>query len=380
MESQASSPLSVQVPPALVMPDYRGANVCGVVPGVLGCAAGSRPSWFPAPLQHANQVVLLVIDGLGWLQWEARRHLTPALASMQGGPVTTVAPTTTATALTSITTGLSPAEHGVLGYRMGLGGDVVNTLRWATTKGDVRRLHVPSDVQPVPPFLGASVPVVSKVELESSAFTEAHLRGSRMAGWRTPSGLAVEVGRQLRAGEPFVYAYYDGVDKVAHERGFSEFYDAELTAADRLVGDVLAQLVPGSALAVIADHGQVHVGDNVLKPAGDVLAMVHHQSGEGRFRWLHARAGASSALLTAATEAHGQVAWVRSREQMLDEAWFGRSMAPPLAGRLGDVALVPHQPVSFDEPADTGPFKLICRHGSMTAEEVLVPLLAHLES
>jgi hypothetical protein len=71
---------------------------------------------------------------------------------------------------------------------------------------------------------------------------------------------------------------------------------------------------------------------------------------------------------------------VRSREQILDEGWFGRPMSPPVAGRLGDVALVAHQPVSFDEPADTGPFQLICRHGSMTAEEVLVPLLAHQES
>ena len=359
-----------------LLPDYRGANVCGIVPAVLSCAPGARPHWFPEPLQQARQVVLFVLDGLGWLQFERHRHLAPHLAQMQGGPITTVAPTTTATALTSITTGLAPAEHGVVGYRMDLAGDVVNTLRWSTVHGDVRRQHVPRDVQPVPPFLGSAVPVISKVELETSAFSEAHLRGTRMMGWRTASGLAVEVGRQLRAGAPFVYAYYDGIDKVAHERGFGPFYEAELVAADRLVGDVMAQLVPGAALAVIADHGQVQVGDHTLTPDAGVLAMVHHQSGEGRFRWLHAKPGALADLVQAAGEAHGGVAWVRSREQMLDEAWFGSPMAPPVAGRLGDVALVAREPVSFDEPADTGPFRLICRHGSMTPEEVLVPLLA----
>lgn len=362
-----------------VLPEYRGANVCGVVPGLLGAGPGRRPAWFPEPLQHARQAVVLVLDGVGWNQFQQRRHLCPNLASMSGGAITTVAPTTTATALTSIATGLAPAEHGVVGYRVDLGGDVVNMLRWSTTKGDVRRHHVPTDVQPVPPFLGASVPVISKVELEPSAFTEAHLRGSRMVGWRTSSGLAVEVGRQLRAGEPFVYAYYDGVDKVAHERGFGPFYDAELVAADRLVGDVLEQLVPGAALVVIADHGQVDVGDRVLTPHAGVLALVQRQSGEGRFRWLHARPGAVDDLLTAATEAHSDVAWVRSRQQMIDEGWFGTSMSPPVAGRLGDVALVAHQPVSFDEPADTGPFQLICRHGSMTSDEVLVPCLAFME-
>lgn len=359
-----------------VIPDYRGPNVTGLIPGIIGCEPGRRPAWFPEALQHARQVVLLVLDGLGWNQLCAHRHRLATLASMEGGPITTVAPTTTATALTSITTGLAPVEHGVVGYRVDLGGEVVNMLRWATTAGDVRRRHRPDDIQPIRPFLGAAIPVVSKVELENSAFSEAHLRGSRPAGWRTVSGLAVEVGRQLRSGEPFVYAYYDGVDKIAHERGFGAFYEAELTTADRLVGDILDQLVPGAALAVIADHGQVHVGEAVITPDPEVLALVHHQSGEGRFRWLHARAGASGDLLAAAQACHGDVAWVHTRDELLEARWFGSPISAPVAGRFGDIALVARQPVSFDEPADTGPFRLICRHGSMTADEVLVPLLA----
>ena len=64
------------------------------------------------------------------------------------------------------------------------------------------------------------------------AFTEAHLRGARIVGWRAASSLAVTVGQLLRAGEPLVYAYYDGVDKIAHERGFGPFYEAELRSAD----------------------------------------------------------------------------------------------------------------------------------------------------
>ena len=44
--------------------------------------------------------MLLVLDGLGWEQLQERRHLAPTLASMVGGPITTVAPSTTATALT----------------------------------------------------------------------------------------------------------------------------------------------------------------------------------------------------------------------------------------------------------------------------------------
>ena len=361
----------------LVLPNYSGANLRGIMPALLG-PAGTRslPAWFPEPVRRATQVVVLLIDGLGWLQLQDRLALAPTLATMIGGPITTVAPSTTATALTSVATGLTPAEHGIVGYRIDLGGDVLNVLRWATAEGDARKRHVPRDVQPYPAFLGQSVPVVSKAELEHSGFTAAHLVGGRPAGWRTMSNIAVEIAAQLAQGAPVVYAYYDGIDKVAHEKGFGPYYDAEVVAVDRLVADVRARLGDDTALLVTADHGQVHVGRNLVTPAPSVLALTRSQSGEGRFRWLHARPGAAADLVAAATEHHADVAWVVGREQVLDEGWFGPGISGPIAGRLGDVALVARSAVSFDDPADSGPHPLVCRHGSLTAAEMYVPLLA----
>lgn len=359
-----------------LLPDYSGANVRGIVPALLAPSRAALPPWMPADVAGARQVVLLVVDGLGWEQLQERTALAPTLAAMSGGPITTVAPSTTATALTSITTGLAPGEHGLIGYRFDLGGEVLNVLRWSTPRGDARRVHEPSRLQPFAPFLGESVPVVSKAELEQSAFTEAHLRGTRPVGWRAASSIAVIVRELLLAGERLVYAYYDGVDKVAHERGFGAHYDAEVVAADRLVADVAAALVPGAVLLVTADHGQVHVGANLVTPVDGVRRLTRSSSGEGRFRWLHARPGAAPDLLAAASEAHGHHAWVVSREQVLDEDWFGPVVSGPVAARLGDVALVARDPISFDDPADSGPFPLVCRHGSLTSAEMLVPLLA----
>jgi len=155
------------------------------------------PSWMPKVVHGAHQVVLLVLDGLGWHQLEERRDLAPTLSSGEGSSITTVAPTTTVTALTSITTGLSPGEHGMMGYRMDMGRRVVQMLRWADERGDVRATYEPSVVQPTPPFLGASVPILSKAELEGTAFTEAHLRGGKPLGWRVSSSLPVQIGELL---------------------------------------------------------------------------------------------------------------------------------------------------------------------------------------
>lgn len=329
----------------------------------------------PEEVLSAERVVLLVLDGLGWNQLRERPHLAPTLTSMSGGPITSVAPSTTATALTSITTGLAPGEHGLIGYRMDMGGTVMNTLRWADEKGDLRRQFPPGRVQSCPPFLGLAVPVLSKAELEGTGFTEAHLAGVKPMGWRAASSIAVTTAAAFAAGEKFVYAYYDGVDKIAHERGFGEYYDAELVHADALVRSVLDRLPPSSALVVTADHGQVHVGQNTIVPAPEVLSHVHHQSGEGRFRWLHAIRGRTADLRDACAR-YGDVAWVVTKEQVLDENWFGSRVTAETARRMGDVALVAHAPVSFEDPADGGAFELVCRHGSLTADEMLVPFLA----
>ena len=341
------------------------------------CGPGTAPvpDWMPTVVSGAERVVLLVLDGLGWNQLMEHRTQMPVLSSFAGSHITSVAPSTTATALTSIVTGTTPGEHGLIGYRVDMGDEVMNVLRWGNENGDLRRRYVPEHVQSCPAFMGMSVPVVTKAEFEGTGFTAAHLGGTRRMGWRAASSIPVVVREAIDAGHPLVYAYYDGIDKIAHERGFGAHYESELRAADRLVGDVLGALPADTVLLVTADHGQVHVGDGIIVPPADVLSHVARQSGEGRFRWLHARRGRESALVEAA-RVHEDVAWVVTREQVIDEQWFGPRVPDPVVRRMGEVALVAREPVSFDDPLDSGAFDLVCRHGSLTADEMLVPLVA----
>src|ERR687891_1022177 len=254
-----------------LLPDYGGACVTNVVPALLGPPDGA-PAWLPAIAADARQVVLFVLDGMGWDQLAARGQLAPTLSAMEGGPITTVAPSTTSTALTSITTGLPPGEHGIVGYRMAVHGEVLNVLRWTTAAGDAHQSLPPAKIQTIAPFLGERPPVVTRAEYRRSGFTGAHLDPARFWGYRTMATMVTEVERLLRSSEPFVYAYYDGLDKVAHEYGLGEHYDAELAWIDHTVERILTELRPGCALVVTADHGQVEVGGNVLPLAPEVLA------------------------------------------------------------------------------------------------------------
>jgi predicted AlkP superfamily pyrophosphatase or phosphodiesterase len=240
----------------------------------------------------------------------------------------------------------------------------------------MRRRRPATAFQTAPTFGGLGVPAVTRTEFASTGFTAAHLAGTRLVGWAVPSTLVVEVRRLLREGEPFVYAYYDGLDKVAHEHGLGEYYAGELATVDRLVGDLIEALPGGAALVVTSDHGQVEVGTSARLPGPELLAAVDLLSGEGRFRWLHARPGATAEVAAAAEAMHGDEAWVRTREQIIDEGWFGGPLSAEVSHRLGDVALVARAPVAFLDPADTGETRLLARHGSLTPAEMYVPLVA----
>ena len=380
LRSRTAAPYCGPMTPEPVVPEFDGPCLTNLVPALLAQAAGSptsMPAWLPGPVARARQIVLLVLDGLGAEQLAARRAVAPTLAAASAGTLTSVAPSTTVAALTSLTTGLPPAVHGVVGYRVHVAGDILNVLTWRLGGEDARQAVPPRAFQRFPSFPGLeTVPVVSRADYGPTGFTAAHLGDADLHGWHTASGLVVEVGRLVDAGNPFVYAYYDGIDKVAHATGLGEHYDAEVAAADRLVADLLDRLAPGTVLVVTADHGQVEVGANVEVLGGDVMEGVTLLSGEGRFRWLHTRPGAADDVAAAARGAFGHLAWIRTAEEMVEEGWLGGEPVPAVADRLGDVALVPFEPTAFLDPADIGELRLVSRHGSLTSAEMCVPVLA----
>jgi hypothetical protein len=367
------------LPKPLMMPAYGGACLSSLVPALLA-APKERPDWLPAPLREASQVVLLVVDGLGWLQLQPRAHLAPVMAGLEGGPITSVAPTTTATALTSLALGMTPAEHGILGYKFLVDGpsgkEVLNVLRWSTSSGDARKFLPPSVVQPRPAFGGSEVPVVSRADFSGTGFSQAHQKGVREVSWHLPSSIPLLVRGLLRAGEPFVYAYYEGVDKIAHATGLGELYGAELGFADRLVSQILSVLPEGAALGITADHGQVDIGGRAAVVAPQVAGESSGMSGESRFRWLHSWPGRADILVDRAVARYGDEAWVATRDEVISSGALGGVPSEEALGRLGDVLLVPRGDNAYLDPTDLGEAKLVSRHGGLTPEEMLVPLLA----
>ena len=361
-----------------IRPDYEAACISGIVPALLSgqaAAGGEVPDWVPESLHGGGPVVLLVLDGLGAQQLEARRAITPTMSQMEQATITSVVPTTTAAALTSITTGTPPAAHGVVGYRLRVVNQVMNVLRWTTSSGDARDTVRPRAFQQLPSFGGERIPVVTRSEFVGTGFTDAHLFGTEVHGWRLASSLPVIAAGLVRDGAPFVYAYYDGIDSIAHETGLGDRYDAELAATDRMIADLIDRLPKGAALAITADHGQVEVLEQPIRFDKELLADVTGMSGEGRFRWLHVGRGATDKVARRIANRLGDLAWVRTLDELDEGGYFGGPLSDEFRRRLGDVAVMARAAVSFADPADPGDIHLVSRHGSLTADEMYVPLL-----
>src|SRR5690554_3020768 len=88
-----------------IVPELHGASLAGIVPALVG---GRPAPWMPEAVEGAESVVLLLLDGFGRHALDDHADVLPVLASMEQRTITTVAPSTTSTALTSLVTGLPP--------------------------------------------------------------------------------------------------------------------------------------------------------------------------------------------------------------------------------------------------------------------------------
>ena len=124
-----------------------------------------------------------------------------------------------------------------------------------------------------------------------------------------------------------------------------------------------------AALVVTADHGQVDVGDNIVMLDADVLANVSIQSGEGRFRWLHALPGAASPAPGRAYRAPGAVRRRRrGRAGPHRCAAAERLVAAAVRLALGEELLVGQRPVVGDPVERSDPEVRRCQAAGLVLQ------------
>lgn len=379
--------------PDLTLPDYQGGSLVNLMSSIataLGGSSAYAPATAlpPEALADARHLVLLVIDGLGHdfllgRDGALRQHLR--------GQLTSVFPSTTASAIPTFLTGQAPQQHGLTGWHMYFReiGAIAAPLPFRVRAG--RHSLRQAGVTPatlfglIPLFDRLPLPchVVSPQQIIHSDFNVALSGKAARYGYDTLEDMFARIAGLLRSDAPrsYVHAYWPQLDSLAHEYGIGSPQVAEAFAAlDAGFARLLAVARDsGSRVVVTADHGFIDTDETIDLDDHPALrdTLLLPLCGEPRMAYAYVRAGREAQF-----EAYvrGQLAdrvRLYKSEDIVRQGWLGPGAAhPALRDRLGDYVLIPRgRAILRDwlqgEPRHTH----IGVHGGLSAAEMIVPLI-----
>jgi hypothetical protein len=382
---------TADLPTALPPVRYGEAALADVLPSALA-ALGLPGEPNPLALPDTARVIVLLVDGMGAESLRRHADAAPFLTGLRGRTLTAGFPSTTATSLASLGTGLPPGSHGITGYSSYVEevGRPVNWLAWRPVSSgeDLRDRLVPETVQPRPTAFeraadaGVAVTVAAPAQFEGSGLTRAVLRGGRYAGAVTPGDTVARVAAAAdRGNRSLVYCYTGDLDLVGHVRGAeTPAWLEQLRIVDAFAEQIASRLPPDATLLVTADHGMVTVPDEAkvdFDASRTLSDGVADLAGEARARHVHTRPGAADDVLAAWREELGGRMWVARREEALAAGLFGPEVTTVARQRIGDVVAVSLGDAAVvRRRAESRLSALPGQHGALTDDELLVPLLS----
>ncbi|TDE00105.1 alkaline phosphatase family protein [Jiangella asiatica] len=364
----------------MLLPRYGEAALADLVPSVLG-ALGVRGEQDVLGLPPAPRYCILLVDAMGWNLLRAHPAQAPFLTSMTGHAITAGLPTTTATSLTSLGTGLPPGRHGVVGYtsRVPGGTALFNALKWEPPLD-------PLTYQPYPSVFeradraGVATTVIGQSSFRDTGLTRAALRGPFRAANTYGQRVAAAVAAAAAGPPALVYVYDGDLDYTGHQHGCgSAAWRYQLAMVDRFAEQLYDELPAGTVLVVTADHGMVDVEPSRRIDVDDVPALregVALVAGEARFRHVYTLSDDTAGDVAAAWRTVlGSRATVLTRGEAVTAGWFG-AVEERVLERIGDVVVSVDGDCAVERrsvfPVET---RLRGLHGALSEDELLVPLL-----
>jgi len=353
-----------------------------------------------------DRVVLLVLDGLGLDQWRRLGDELPFLRAFEERgtvtPLTTVYPSETAAAITTLHTGLLPAEHGLLGWHQFFDGvdQSIQTLPFLLEDGtpihdedplaNARELFAGEAIYGDADAAGIDAHTAQPEHIAGSASSRLTTAGAELNAYWNVADMAVTVRDTLADadGPTHVTAYVSNVDHISHVTGTEQDrYDAQVrmvTEAVRegLVENLDAETAERTALLVTADHGHTNVDQSNAVDL-DVPGVEKHLQTDDRGEPIPPVGGPRNVQFHVKD---GRVEELRQyletnydvltldRGEYTDRGLFGENHAEPsetFGQRAPDLVAVHRETVMWYEDDDK-----IGVHGGMTPEEMLVPFAA----
>jgi len=389
----------------LYLPSYDGRSILNLTSLILthyGSKSATMALNFSKELQ--NTMVVIIVDGLGYLQLkEARKRLSIVDAALSKAQtfeaMTTVFPSTTSTVLTSFNTGLPPAQHGIIGFSMFVKelGAVVNTITFspASEKGEgafessglqASYLYPQKTIYQELSSLGVKSKVFTPNYLANTVLSRALYNGAEKFKFSQLSDMFVNIRKELlqKTSEPrFITAYWSGVDTISHKYGpMSDEHDAEISAFFFMLFSQLVEKCAGAGatLIVTADHGHVNIPEGCFHDLSSDYELLSNlaipPTGDSRALFLFPKNEHSNEVIQ---KRFSETSVILDKKEAIELGLFGvKELSPSVSSRLGDKLVLPFKQHSYVYRYPTFEYKpMIGNHGGLSQEELLIPLLVY---
>lgn len=359
---------------------------------------------------NSKKVVLFLIDGFGYKQWLKYADRYEFLKRFtEGGvvaPITTVFPSTTAAALTTVHSGLTPQEHGLPEWWVYFDelGKIIVTLPFTPIGEKGLDKLLDAGVDPKILFDGKTIhEILSESKIPSftfirdtyanSAYSKTIHRGSETTPFINSSDLLTNLRKKIAeiSTPAYFYVYWDATDSIAHTYGpHTEQYLAELNGFFYLLQKEFVEKIENLAgeisIMITADHGQVNVDPkqtaylNQYSEVVDNFQMGPNGNkilpwGSVRDVFLAIKPEKLDKVFEFLTKTFQNKATVMKTEAALECGLFGqRNLHKKFKSRVGNILILPHgNSTIWYEHFKDGKFDLLGMHGGLTADEMLVP-------
>ena len=373
----------------------EGFTIANITASIL---VGAECSTFLPPLSDKvlelevfnknKKIVLVIIDSL---RYDYALKYSSKIPRVEMKPIVSTAPSTTVTALTSISYASSPSLHAMLGYKMLLKecGGVVRILDFTSAavsqkeslKDSLVDLSKLVDEKTVFEKLSEknykTFFLVRKGLCETS-FTKLLSKGAICQEYFTLPHMFVKIAKHLREHEEvFIYAYYGALDAISHENGpFSEEYRKEVENIFYWIKVFTEELAPknGYTLLIIADHGQIPIREQHIV---DIRTLDLYKElkvppfGESRFTYFIAE----KEFLFKGLES---IAEVHTVKELVEKKVFGEKFSEKFWERAGTYVALALEDYCLVHPFTKKDleFKPKGHHGGLSKEEMIVPLMS----
>ncbi len=405
----------VGFPIEFILPAYNGQSILNIPASIcqsFGVApihsVPLLPEVFPFNNDNFQRIIIILMDGMAltrfssWLEGGKIPIWNQLLQSGSVAPITSISPSTTSAAMTTLWTGHSTSEHGVAGYEVWLKqyGVVANMISqgpmsFKNGHANLDQAGFNAETELNIPKLGEylgkngiSTYSFQHYSIANSGLSRTFMNGVNIYPYANEAECWVNLRELMeikRNEKQYIWTYWSALDSLGHkygpddERTQTYFANFSRNLEDNLINRLSPEQRKGTLLLFTSDHGQVATIKNPLFSLTnhpEFIDCLHIKpTGESRFTYLHVKPGKEKTLKDYIASTWPDKFVVMESQKLLDVGLFGPGTPmPDIGNRIGDITLLARDSNYLWWSDEENP--LTGRHGGLSELDMIVPFVA----